>query len=58
MAVMGRPKSQNPKTVQISVRLDEADVQKLKENAEHYGENMAQSLRRGILLVNKAIQKK
>ena len=55
---MGRPKSQNPKTVQISVRLDEADVQKLKENAEHYGENMAQSLRRGILLVNKAIQKK
>jgi uncharacterized protein (DUF4415 family) len=54
---MGRPKSENPKATQVSVRLDAETMQKLKENAEQYSETYAQSLRRGIEMLNKAIKK-
>lgn len=57
MKPMGRPKSENPKATQVSVRLDEDGMKKLKENAERYGETYAQSLRRGIETLNKAIKK-
>lgn len=57
MSPMGRPKSDNPKATQVSVRLDAEAMEKLKENAEHYGETYAQSLRRGIETLNKAIKK-
>jgi len=57
MCPMGRPKSENPKATQVSVRLDTETMQKLKENAEQYSETYAQSLRRGIEMLNKAIKK-
>nr|DAD80661.1 MAG TPA: HicB family [Siphoviridae sp. ctS1E53] len=57
MCPMGRPKSENPKATQVSVRLDAETMQKLKENAEQYSETYAQSLRRGIEMLNKAIKK-
>lgn len=57
MCPMGRPKSDNPKATQISVRLDAETIKKLKENAEYYNETHAQSLRRGIEVLNKIIKK-
>lgn len=57
MCPMGRPKSDNPKATQISVRLDTEAMKKLKENAEYYNETNAQSLRRGIEVLNKTIKK-
>ncbi len=57
MCPMGRPKSDNPKATQISVRLDAETMKKLKENAEYYSETHAQSLRRGIEVLNKSIKK-
>lgn len=57
MCPMGRPKSDNSKATQISVRLDAEAMKKLKENAEYYNETHAQSLRRGIEVLNKTIKK-
>lgn len=57
MAQMGRPKSDNPKTAQIAVRLDTELLRKLDENAAHYNESRVDSLRRGIEEVNKGIKK-
>ena len=54
---MGRPKSDNPKSTQLGVRLDEETLRKLDENAKHYGETRTESLRRGIEEVNKGIKK-
>lgn len=54
---MGRPKSDNPKAAQLTVRLDEETLRKLDENATHYQETRVESLRRGIEEVNKAIKK-
>lgn len=55
---MGRPKSDNPKATQLTVRLDNATLEKLDENAEHHQESRAASLRRGIEMVNQAMKKK
>lgn len=57
MAPMGRPKSDNPKAAQITVRLDAETLKKLDENAAHYNETRVESLRRGIEEVNKGIKK-
>ena len=54
---MGRPKSDNPKSTQLGVRLDEETLRKLDENAKHYGETRTESLQRGIEEVNKGIKK-
>ena len=54
---MGRPKSENPKSTQLGVRLDEQALKKLDENAEYFHETRAESLRRGIEEVNKGIKK-
>ena len=54
---MGRPKADNPKSTQLAVRLDDETLKKLDENAAHYNETRAQSLRRGIEEVNKGIKK-
>ena len=48
MARMGRPKSENPKSTQLSVRLDQGTLEKLDRCAEHYKETRVQILRRGI----------
>lgn len=56
-AKMGRPKSDNPKGTQISVRLTDEELKRLDENAQYYEETRAQSLRRGIEEVRKGIKK-
>lgn len=44
----GRPKSDNPKSTQLAVRLDEETLKKLDKVAEVYSETRVETLRRGI----------
>lgn len=44
----GRPKSNNPKSTQLAVRLDEDSLKKLDEVAEANSETRVQTIRRGI----------
>ncbi len=44
----GRPKSDNPKAVQLAVRLDNDTLQKLDAVAKFNSETRVQTLRRGI----------
>lgn len=44
----GRPKSDNPKSIQLAVRLDNDTLQKLDTIAEFNSETRVQTLRRGI----------
>lgn len=44
----GRPKSDNPKSTQIAVRLDNEMVKRLDEVAESNSETRVQTIRRGI----------
>ncbi|MDO5299956.1 MAG: hypothetical protein Q4F18_11050 [Clostridia bacterium] len=53
----GRPKSKNPMSARITIRMDADVAQKLQENMDHYHENAAQSIRRGIEEINKGIKK-
>lgn len=57
MARMGRPKLDNPKDSQLTVRLDKETNELLKENAEHFQETKVESIRRGIRELNRAIKK-
>lgn len=53
----GRPKSKNPMSARITIRMDANVAQKLQKNMDHYHENAAQSIRRGIEEINKGIKK-
>lgn len=44
----GRPKSDNPKTTQLAVRLDEETLRKLDTVAQKNSETRVETLRRGI----------
>lgn len=44
----GRPKSDNPKSTQLAVRLDAESLRKLDEVAKINAETRVQTLRRGI----------
>lgn len=44
----GRPKSNNPKSIQLAVRLDERTLEKLDQVAEQNSETRVQTIRRGI----------
>lgn len=44
----GRPKSQNPKSKQIAVRLDDETLNKLDEVAKANSETRVETIRRGI----------
>ena len=44
----GRPKAENPKTTQLSVRLDKETLEKLDEVSKVYSETRVDSIRRGI----------
>ncbi len=44
----GRPKSDNPKSTQIAVRLDENTLKKLDKVAQTNSETRVQTIRRGI----------
>ncbi len=48
MSPMGRPKSDNPKSEQVTVRLDKEHSQILKEYCEREGIERAEAIRRGI----------
>lgn len=57
MSSMGRPKSDNPKATQITVRLDKQTLEKLDACASEYGETRVQIIRRGIEDVFSGIKK-
>ncbi len=44
----GRPKTENPKSTQLAVRLDAVTLEKLDAVAEHNSETRVQTIRRGI----------
>lgn len=44
----GRPKIDNPKSKQLTVRLDNSTLEKIDTLAKHYNETRAEVLRRGI----------
>ena len=48
MGPMGRPKSKNPKSTQLTVRLDQDTLEKLDAVAQVNQENRVQTIRRGI----------
>lgn len=48
MSPMGRPKSENPKATQITVRLDKESLRKLDTCAKQMNETRVQIIRRGI----------
>lgn len=53
----GRPKSDNPKSVQIAVRLDEDMLDKLDKVAESNSETRVETIRRGINKLYSEIKK-
>jgi len=48
LARMGRPKSDNPKSTQLAVRLDKETLRQLDESAKILNETRVQVIRRGI----------
>lgn len=48
MSQMGRPKSDNPKSKQVTVRLDKKHLQILEEYCEREHIDMAEAIRQGI----------
>lgn len=54
----GRPKSDNPKSTQLAVRLDEDTVKKLDEVARANSETRVQTIRRGIEKLHSELKKK
>ena len=54
----GRPKSDNPKSTQLAVRLDKETVKKLDEVAEANSETRVQTIRRGIEKLHSELEKK
>ena len=48
MGPMGRPKSKNPKSTQLTVRLDKDTLERLDAVAQVNQENRVQTIRRGI----------
>ena len=57
MAPMGRPKSDNPKSAQLTVRLDKETLETLDACAEAPKETRVQVIRRGIEKVFSEIKK-
>jgi len=54
----GRPKSENPKSTQIAVRLDDETLEKLDEVAKSNSETRVQTIRRGINKLHSELKKK
>jgi len=51
----GRPKSENPKSIKLQIRVDENTLQKLDTYAEKLGANRSNVVRKGIELVGKEL---
>lgn len=45
---MGRPKAENPKSTQVTVRMDADTTRKMAVVMEQYGISKVEALRRGI----------
>lgn len=54
----GRPKSDNPKSTQLAVRLDAETLEKLDEVANANSETRVQTIRRGIEALYSDLKKK
>ena len=54
----GRPKSNNPKSVQLAVRLDKNTLNELDEVAKANSETRVETIRRGIKKLHSELQKK
>ncbi len=54
----GRPKSDNPKSTQLAVRLDDETLKKLDEVAKSNSETRVQTIRRGIEKLHSELDKK
>ena len=54
----GRPKSDNPKSTQLAVRLDDDTLRKLDEVARINSETRVQSIRRSIQFLHSELTKK
>ena len=54
----GRPKSQNPKSTQLAVRLDDETLNKLDFVAQKNAETRVETLRRGINRLYSELNKK
>ena len=56
MSPAGRPKSENPKDIDLKVRIDAATNEKLEAYCAEHGITRAEAIRRGIhlLLASKA----
>lgn len=48
---MGRPKAENPKNVNYTIRLDEKTETRLKEYCERHGISRGEAIRQGIHLL-------
>ena len=57
MPQMGRPKSKNPKSTQLAVRLDKETLKKLDACTEAFNETRVQVIRRGIEKLFDSIKK-
>lgn len=57
MPQMGRPKTQNPKSTQLTVRLDKNTLEKLDACTNVYMETRVQIIRRGIEKVFSELKK-
>lgn len=53
----GRPKIQNPKSVQVTARLDEETVRMLDESAKALNLTRAETIRKGIEEVYSGVKK-
>lgn len=51
MSPAGRPKSDNPKAVRYSIRLDADTEEKLKEYCEEHGITRGEAVRKAIYLL-------
>lgn len=56
MSQMGRPKIDNPKSTQITARLDKETLQKLSDCMKFYNKTKAEIIRMGIDELFKAIK--
>lgn len=50
---MGRPKSENPKSVEYGVRFDKETEQQLRDYCEKNGISKGEAIRRGVKLLIK-----
>lgn len=55
---MGRPKSDNPKSTQLAVRINAEDLRKLDEIADYYKISRVEVLRKGISTLYGLLEKK